>query len=172
MHTHDLNYDTYYLAHHGIKGQKWGVRRYQNPDGSLKPEGEKRHINKKKLKIAGAIIGTAAIAAGASYCVKKMDMKATDILNNKFIDVGFEMLKNSDIGVIEDANKYHDRAIKAAKFGNEALRKSASELANMQYERSARRTKEALDLIDRGRKNTSRDYSIKQKVRVLKNYYK
>lgn len=24
-----------YLAHHGIKGQKWGIRRYQNPDGSL-----------------------------------------------------------------------------------------------------------------------------------------
>ena len=27
------------LAHHGIKGQKWGIRRYQNSDGSLTPEG-------------------------------------------------------------------------------------------------------------------------------------
>lgn len=31
------------LYHHGIKGQKWGVRRYQNPDGSLTPEGIKRY---------------------------------------------------------------------------------------------------------------------------------
>ena len=31
------------LYHHGIKGQKWGVRRYQNEDGSLTPEGKKRY---------------------------------------------------------------------------------------------------------------------------------
>lgn len=32
-----------YLAHHGIKGQKWGIRRYQNPDGSLTAAGAKRY---------------------------------------------------------------------------------------------------------------------------------
>lgn len=31
-----------YLAHHGIRGQKWGVRRYQNHDGSLTAEGRRR----------------------------------------------------------------------------------------------------------------------------------
>lgn len=30
------------IAHHGIKGQKWGVRRFQNEDGSLTAEGRKR----------------------------------------------------------------------------------------------------------------------------------
>ena len=33
------------LYHHGIKGQKWGVRRFQNPDGTLTPRGKKR-VNK------------------------------------------------------------------------------------------------------------------------------
>lgn len=31
------------LSHHGIKDQRWGVRRFQNRDGSLTPEGRKRY---------------------------------------------------------------------------------------------------------------------------------
>lgn len=34
-----------WLMHHGIKGMRWGVRRYQNADGSLTPEGAKRYGN-------------------------------------------------------------------------------------------------------------------------------
>jgi hypothetical protein len=32
-----------YLIHHGIIGQKWGIRRYQNADGSLTDAGKKRY---------------------------------------------------------------------------------------------------------------------------------
>lgn len=32
-----------YLAHHGIKGMKWGQRRYQHKDGSLTPAGKQRY---------------------------------------------------------------------------------------------------------------------------------
>ena len=48
------------LYHHGILGQKWGIRRYQNADGTLTPKGKKRYDKltgsrkeaklKKKLK--------------------------------------------------------------------------------------------------------------------------
>ncbi len=79
------------LAHHGIKGMKWGVRRYQNADGTLTSAGKKRYSVsgkerkeltpeqkaardarvKKALKIGGGIavsalaVGTIALGANA-----------------------------------------------------------------------------------------------------------
>lgn len=38
------------LAHHGIKGQRWGVRRFQNEDGSLKSAGKKRYGDGEESK--------------------------------------------------------------------------------------------------------------------------
>ena len=39
-----------YIKHYGIKGQKWGVRRYQNKDGSLTPAGNKRYGSKENFE--------------------------------------------------------------------------------------------------------------------------
>lgn len=36
------------ICHHGVKGQKWGVRRYQNQDGSLTELGKKRQAKQEK----------------------------------------------------------------------------------------------------------------------------
>lgn len=38
------------LQHHGILGQKWGVRRFQNRDGSLTPAGKKRYADDSGTK--------------------------------------------------------------------------------------------------------------------------
>jgi len=84
------------LYHHGIKGQKWGIRRYQNPDGSYTAAGKKRYgidgsrnkgtsksndssgsekkglsdKQKKALKV-GAAVGATALAAVGGYALYK-----------------------------------------------------------------------------------------------------
>lgn len=42
--------DYYILEHHGILGQKWGVRRYQNSDGSLTEAGKKRYLTSDRTR--------------------------------------------------------------------------------------------------------------------------
>ena len=69
-------YEEDILMHHGIKGQKWGVRRYQNPDGSLTSAG-KRHYKRERfekgrdvtLKAEAAL----SIKTDRSYTKRKID---------------------------------------------------------------------------------------------------
>lgn len=51
IYTNGRLYNLDELQHHGVKGQKWGVRRYQNPDGSLTEAGKKR-VHKTLRKYA------------------------------------------------------------------------------------------------------------------------
>ena len=61
MSQYVLHLDTYgrpYLAHHGIKGQRWGVRRFQNSDGTWTAAGKIRYgSGESKQKTAKEDIG-------------------------------------------------------------------------------------------------------------------
>ena len=76
------------LAHHGIKGQKWGIRRFQNRDGTWTSAGKERYgddtsdtsktqKSTKKKVVTGVAVGTAAVAGVVltAYLVKKMGNK-------------------------------------------------------------------------------------------------
>jgi hypothetical protein len=83
------------LYHHGVKGMKWGVRRYQNADGSLTPAGKKRlstykdkEINRAERKWDKAIKRTSKKASKAVY---RYTTNETDRKYNKAVQKATEM---------------------------------------------------------------------------------
>lgn len=56
------DFESNYLMHHGIQGQKWGVRRFQNPDGSLTSAGKERY-----RKVSPKTEGDQVVSAGSKY---------------------------------------------------------------------------------------------------------
>ena len=48
--TMDEIYGEDFIAHHGTKGMHWGIRRYQNADGSLTPAGRKRYMKSNRFR--------------------------------------------------------------------------------------------------------------------------
>ena len=98
----DLNNE---LCHHGILGQKWGVRRYQNEDGSLTYRGKMRYIKDSER-------------ASKYYGVRKKE-----ILNSK---VYKEYKKLDDDYNFKRFNygKYDKRTVAAANKLNDELKKN------------------------------------------------
>lgn len=75
----------YELYHHGTKGMKWGVRRYQNKDGSLTPAGQKRY-DRDQRENAGKKKGNRVGAADPDRWVRE-DMERS----KKVADAGSHM---------------------------------------------------------------------------------
>lgn len=71
------------LYHHGIKGQKWGVRRFESASGHLTSAGKKRYADekaayksaKKELKVARKELKKAPILAGRSNMDKTKKLR-------------------------------------------------------------------------------------------------
>ena len=85
------------LYHHGIKGQKWGIRRFQDENGNLTEEGRKRYA--KNIERGNALIargrtkaGTIARGLGRQALITAGAYGLGDMVNTKGIENGYKMV--------------------------------------------------------------------------------
>jgi len=166
-----------YLAHHGIKGQHWGTRRFQNEDGTLTSAGKARYNSPeggtrlsgsvaetkklsgrnsngtiKKIAKAAAITAAAAGIAYASYRISKNGNISLNDLKGKGIDA-----INTGEYHIKNASKMMQSTISNAKSkaktlinehrASSALRKANTESRSAQKGSNNSNRKRQLDVL-------------------------
>lgn len=88
-----------YLMHHGVKGMRWGIRRYQNKDGSLTNAG-KKHVSNYKT---------------ARSLNRKVDEEARKLINS-------DSRLKKDFGNDTDDPEYLEYVASGYKISTESLR--------------------------------------------------
>ena len=93
------------LKHYGIKGMKWGVRRFQNSDGSLTSEGRKRYGSGDLKEAQKKVDKGKAMVDG----VKKTRVKAAEKQHDKKIKDDLSKMSDAELRAIVNRLNMEER---------------------------------------------------------------
>ena len=114
------------LYHHGVKGQKWGVRRYQNSDGSLTSEGIKRQEINEKIRDKADKFFTPSIKIGKDKSpispAEKIGRESKNVIDNA------TGITNS-VGNISRRNKINKTNKSISEMSNEELQEHITRMS-------------------------------------------
>ena len=178
-----------YIAHHGIKDQKWGVRRFQNPDGSLTEEGKKRYYSsdyarahsKKGYKYMSDQELQSAIrrlkdeseyeklVAGKAEPKKKGWVKnlfsrfMSEAVPDAVVGAGKQWMQNSLLDILPKTESQHKKEMKDLKEAQEKAEKAKKEVEEerkrLNEEAKIAKTNEELRIRTQNLQETQKRYS-------------
>jgi hypothetical protein len=126
------------LSHHGVNGMHWGVRRYQNKDGSLTPEGRRHWGIGDKIKSAKAAIEKKQKAKKMAALRKKK----SEILARGDVD---EILENKKLFTTNELDKAIGRSQRISMLKAMTPEQQKAREKTIKDQEKAARGKEAVD---------------------------
>lgn len=149
---------SYELYHHGVKGQRWGVRRYQNKDGSLTPAGKKQ----KRVNYAEEAKSMTDEELRSKINRMNLERRYSDLSGGKRSGKGFDTASSitnfgrESVNASKTALKY-DTQYQMGKAGNNnELRKSIAS--------DARKMNSTLSIAGTGLDTVSKGISTARKI--------
>ena len=152
----------YELYHHGILGQKWGIRRYQNEDGTLTEAGKRRYAKNKKFQ--KKIDREIAKKARKAKISGMTDQELQDAINRMQLEDRYNELLNKRIPVETPTLGDHIKK-KGKAFVNKIGDSFVSELGNRIGSNAAKQISKAIFGENDNNSDTNRNQNQQQNQR-------